>query len=108
MLRSCPSLKGWKRSFDRPVVHCLAVCKNHALCADPSDAQQNSLTESRRCQRLPDDALEPVLVPLDSLLLVDFVGCADAGLAASALGNALAGTGPEKHTLSVHGRSFRT
>ena len=44
--------------------------------------------------RLPDDTLEPVLEPLDGLLLVDAVGGADAGLAASALGDTLTRTGP--------------
>ena len=42
----------------------------------------------------PDNALEPVLVPLDGLLLVDLVGGTDLGLAAPALGDALTGAGP--------------
>ena len=68
----------------------------------------NSKYPRRSCtrQRLPDDALEPVLVPLDSLLLVDLVGCANAGLAASALGNALTWAGPGI-TLSVSCRKFQ-
>ena len=50
---------------------------------------------------LPHNTLEPVLEPLDGLLLVDAVGGADAGLAASALGNALAGSGPTVSTIST-------
>ena len=45
--------------------------------------------------RLPDDALEAVLVPLDDLGGVDLVGCADLVLAAATAGDALTGTGPD-------------
>lgn len=44
--------------------------------------------------RLPDDAVEAVLEPLDGLVLVDLVVGADGGLAATALGNTLTGAGP--------------
>ena len=43
---------------------------------------------------LPHDTLEPVLEPLERLLLADEVASTDLGLAASALGNALTRTGP--------------
>lgn len=43
---------------------------------------------------LPDDAVEAVLEPLDSLVLADLVVDADGGLAATALGNTLTGAGP--------------
>ena len=44
--------------------------------------------------RLPDDALEAVLVPLDDLGGVDLVGCADLVLATATAGDTLTGTGP--------------
>lgn len=43
---------------------------------------------------LPDDTLEAVLEPLDGLGLVNLVGGAELGLAASALGDALTRAGP--------------
>ena len=45
--------------------------------------------------RLPDDALEAVLVPLDDLGGVDLVGCADLVLATATAGDTLTGTGPD-------------
>jgi hypothetical protein len=48
------------------------------------------------CPSLPHNALEPILEPLDRLLLVNAVGGADAGLAALALGDALTWAGPVK------------
>ena len=44
--------------------------------------------------RLPNNAVEAVLEPLDGLVLVDLVVDTDGGLAAAALGNTLTGTGP--------------
>lgn len=57
-------------------------------------------------RRLPDDAVEAVLEPLDGLVLVDLVVGADVGLAAAALGNTLTGAGPisKNHQLCSLGR----
>ena len=50
---------------------------------------------------LSHDTLEAVLVPLDGLGLVDAVRGADASLAASTLGHALAWAGPTLATIST-------
>lgn len=49
-----------------------------------------------RLNHLPDDTLEPVLVPLNGLVLVDLVVGADLALGAPALGNTLTRAGPVK------------
>ena len=58
------------------------------------DASQNGLSLSR-C--LPHDTLEPILEPLDRLLLIDAVRGADRSLAASTPCDTLAWTGPVIH-----------
>lgn len=50
---------------------------------------------------LSHDTLEPVLVPLNRLVLIDAVGGTDPALASPPLGNALAGTGPAKLMLFI-------